>query len=138
MKVTIAVLHLSLRSLNIHLHAPSGKFLSRSMQHVLVANKKRLIQGCKYAVAHSRPKTWSARTFFCLLHFRHMNVAWQSLYASATKNCCALLTLASFIPLCTFLVTTLCKFYRCSKSMHNIAFCMHCESRIPGPIVTQL
>jgi len=28
MKVTMAVLHLSLRSLNIHLHNTSGKFLS--------------------------------------------------------------------------------------------------------------
>jgi len=28
MKLTMAVLHLSLRSLNVHLHAPSGKFPS--------------------------------------------------------------------------------------------------------------
>jgi len=29
----------------------------RSMQHVSVANKKRLVQGCKNAVAHSRRVT---------------------------------------------------------------------------------
>jgi len=37
-------------------------------------------------------------------------------------------------PLCTSLVTTLCKFYRCSKSMRNTANCMHCERWIPFPL----
>jgi len=64
----------------------------RSMQPVLVANKKRLVQGCKNAVAHSLPKTWSAPTVFYLFYFMHMNAVWQSLYVCATKNCCALLT----------------------------------------------
>jgi len=34
----------------------------------------------------ARPKTWSARTFFYLLRFMHMNAAWQSLYVCATKH----------------------------------------------------
>jgi len=37
-------------------------------------------------------------------------------------------------PLCTSLVTTLCKFYRCSKSMRTIALCMHCERWITVPL----
>ena len=37
-------------------------------------------------------------------------------------------------PLCTSLVTTWCKFYRCSKSMRNIAHCMYCERWIPVPL----
>jgi len=36
-------------------------------------------------------------------------------------------------PLCTSLVT-LCKFYRYYKSMHYIAFCMHCERWISVPL----
>jgi len=50
------VLHLSLRSLNIHLHAPSGMFPSDRMQHAFVTSKtkKHLVQGCKNAAAHSR------------------------------------------------------------------------------------
>jgi len=120
-------------------------------------------------VAHSLPKTRSARTFFYLLYFIHMNAVWQSLYVCATKNCCALLTFTENVaplvrlqdfdkstfcnftlwmthclgcprpsprscPLCTSMVTTLCKFYRCSKSMRNIALCMHCERWIPVPL----
>jgi len=70
------------------------------MQHVLVVSKKRLVQGCKNAVAHSRPKMWNARTFFYLLYFMHMNAVWQSLYVCATKNCWALLTFTEdFAPL---------------------------------------
>jgi len=71
------------------------------MQHVLEANKKRVVQGCKNAVSRTRdarPKTWSARTFFYLLYFMHMNAVWQSLYVCATKNCCALLTFAENFP----------------------------------------
>jgi len=64
-----AVLHLSLRSLNIHFACPLTQVPIRSIKHVLVAKKKRVVQGCKNAVAHSRraTKTWSARTFasFC-------------------------------------------------------------------------
>ena len=37
-------------------------------------------------------------------------------------------------PLCTSLVKTLCKFHRCSKSMRNIALCMHCERWISVPL----
>jgi len=37
-------------------------------------------------------------------------------------------------PLCTSLVTTLFKFYRCSKSMRTIALCMHNERWIPVPL----
>jgi len=36
--------------------------------------------------------------------------------------------------LCTSLVSTLCKFYRCSKGMRSIALCMHCERWIPVPL----
>jgi len=41
-------------------------------------------------------------------------------------------------PHCTSLVTTLCKFYRCSKSMRNIALCMHCERWIPVPLYSMI
>jgi len=60
------VLHLSLRSLNMNLHAPSGMFPSDRMQHAFVTSKtkKHLVQGCKNAVAAAWPKTWSARMFF--------------------------------------------------------------------------
>ena len=40
-------------------------------------------------------------------------------------------------PLCTFMVTTLWKVYRCSKSMRSIAPCnpcMHCERWLPVPL----
>jgi len=140
------------------------------MQHVLAANKKRLVQGCKNAVAHSRraTKNGECANIFYLLYFMHMNAVLQSLYVCATKYCCALLkftesfapqvqlqdfdkcTFCNFTlwmthclgcpgpssrscPLCTSLVTS-CKFYRSDKSMHNIAFCMHCESWIPIPL----
>jgi len=65
------------------------------MQHVLVANKKHLVQGCKMRLrTRAAPlKSWSARMFFHLLYLMHMNAVWHSLYVCATKNCCALLTL---------------------------------------------
>jgi len=99
----MAMLHLSLRSLNIHLPAfPLRQVPVRSMQHVLVTNKKRLVQGCKNAVAHSRRATEKVEcaNVFYLLYFMHMNAVWQSLYVCATKNCCALLTSTeNFAPL---------------------------------------
>ena len=51
------------------------------MQHVSVANKKRLVQGCKNAVAHSRRSTENVEyaNVFYLLYFMHMNAVWQSL-----------------------------------------------------------
>ena len=140
------------------------------MQHVLGANKKRLVQGCKNAVAHSRhaTKTWSARTFFNF----YISCIWM-LYGKAYM--CALLKIAalykhsqkilhpwssykilinalfvihsfddlllwmsgfvaSFVPLLQSLVTTLCKFYRCSIRMLNIALCIHFERWIPVPL----
>jgi len=72
----MAVLHLSLRSLNIHLPAfPLRQVPIRSMQHVLVANKKRLVQGCENAVAHSRrgTKNVECANVFYFLYFMHMN-----------------------------------------------------------------
>ena len=97
----MAVLHLSLRSLNIHLPA----FLLRqapirSMQHFLVTNKKRLVHGWKNAVAHSRRATENVEcpNVSYLLYF--MNAVWQSLYVYVAKNCCALLTFTeNFAPL---------------------------------------
>jgi len=109
----------------------------------------------------ARPKTWSVRTFF---FYMHTNAVWQSLYVRSTKNWCPLLTFtenfAQILIKCTFgnstlwmthrlgspgpsprspslcrsLVTTLCKFYRCSKTMCNIALCVHCERWIPVPL----
>ena len=35
----------------------------------------------------------------------------------------------------TILVTTLCKFYGCSKSLRNIALCMHCYNGFSRPIL---
>jgi len=99
----MAVLHLSLRSLNMHLPAfPLRQVPIRSMQHVLVANKKLLVQGCKNAVAHSRRATENVEcaNVFYLSYFMHINAVWQSLYVCATKNRCALLTfIENFAPL---------------------------------------
>jgi len=142
----------------------------RSMQHVLVTNKKHLVQGFKNAVAHSHRATENvecANVFFDLLYFIHMNAAWQSLYVCTIKICCALLkftenfaplvrkqdfdkytfcnftlwmlhwmtvSVASFMPLCIILETILFEFYRCSKSMRNIALWMHCERWISFPL----
>ena len=50
MKITMTVLHLSVKSL----HAPFRQVSIRSTQHVLVANKKRQVHWCKNALAHSR------------------------------------------------------------------------------------
>jgi len=49
------------------------------MQHVLVANKKGLVQGCKNAVVHSRRATKNAEcaNVFYLSYFVHMNALWQ-------------------------------------------------------------
>jgi len=72
------------------------------MQHVLVTNKKRLVQWCKNAVAHSRRATENVEyvNVFYLLYFVHVNAVWQSLYVCAAKNCCALLTFTeNFAPL---------------------------------------
>jgi len=137
------------------------------MQHVLVANKKSLVQGCKNAVAHSRPRMWSARTFFCF-YISCMWMLYGKGYMCAPKICCVLLTFtehfASMVkiqdfdecflcnftlwmthcigrpglssrscPLYTSLATTLCKFYRCSKGMRNVALCRPCECLIPIP-----
>jgi len=103
MKVTTAMLHLSLRSLNIHLPAfPVMKVPMRSMQHILVTNKKRLVQGWQNAVAHSRRATENVEctNVFYLLYFMHVNAVWQSLYVCTAKNCCALLTFTeNFAPL---------------------------------------
>ena len=65
----------------------------RSMQHVLAANKKRLVQGAKMRsrTQAAWPKTWRARKFFYLLYLKHMNAVWQSLHVWATKDCCTLL-----------------------------------------------
>jgi len=97
----MAVLHLSLRSLNIHL--PSFPLRQVPiMQHVLVTNKKRLVQGCKNAVAHSRRATENVEcaNVFNLLYFMHMNAVWQSSYVCDAKNCCVLLTFTeNFAPL---------------------------------------
>jgi len=91
----MAVLHLSLRSLNMHLPAFLLRQVPiRSMQHNLVANKKRLVHGCKNAVTHSRCATENlecAKVFY-LLYFMHMNAVWQILSVYTTKNCCVLLT----------------------------------------------
>jgi len=133
------------------------------MQHTLVAEKKRLAGGCKNAVVQSRRATKNvecANVFF----YMHTNAVWQSLYVRSTKNWCPLLTFtenfAQILIKCTFgnstlwmthrlgspgpsprspslcrsLVTTLCKFYRCSKTMCNIALCVHCEHWIPVPL----
>jgi len=64
------------------------------MQHVLVTNKKRLVQGYKNAVAHSRRATENVEcaNVFYLLYFMHIIAVWQILYVCATKNCCELLT----------------------------------------------
>ena len=52
MKVTLAVLHLSLRSFDIlYICMPHQARSHHSMKHFLVATKKRLVQGCKNAVA---------------------------------------------------------------------------------------
>ena len=99
----------------------------------------------------------------------HMDVAWQSLYVRATKNCCALLAFTENFsplvrlqdfdkrifcystlwmthciawpgqsprscPLYTSRETTLFEFYRCAKSMHTIALCMHCEHWTTVPL----
>jgi len=72
------------------------------MQHALVANKKRLVHRCKNAVGHSRCaiEGMECADVFYLLYFMHMNAVWQSLYACATKNCCALQTFTeNFAPL---------------------------------------
>ena len=51
----MAVLHFSFRSLNIHFPAfPLRQVPMRSMQHALVANEKRLVQGFKNAVANRK------------------------------------------------------------------------------------
>jgi len=60
----------------------------RSMQHALVANKKRLVQGCNITVALSRPKTWSARMFFAF----YISFMWM-LYGKAYM--CALVKIAA-------------------------------------------
>jgi len=72
------------------------------MQHVLAANKKLLVQGCKNAVLHSRRATKNVKcaNIFFTFYFMHMNAIWQSLYVCATKNCGMLLILTeNFAPL---------------------------------------
>jgi len=79
----MAVFHLSLRSLNMHLPAfPLRQVPIRSMQHISVANKKPLVQGCENAVADSRrvTKNVECTNVFYVLYFMHMNATWQSLY----------------------------------------------------------
>ena len=107
---------LSLRSFYIHLPAfPLRQVPIRSMQHVFVTNKKRLVQGCKNALAHSRRATENVEcaNVFYLLYFIHLNAVWQSLYVCAAKNWCALLTfIENFGRLqdfdkCTFCYSTL-------------------------------
>jgi len=59
------------------------------MQHVLVANKKRLVQGCKNAIAHSRiaNKNVECAVFFTF----YISCIWK-LYGKASV--CVLLKIA--------------------------------------------
>jgi len=53
----------------------------RSMQHVLVASKKRLVQGvqkCARTLAPREQKCGMRERLFYLLYFMHMNAARQS------------------------------------------------------------
>jgi len=73
MKVTIAVFHLSRRSLNMHLHASSGKLPSDPCSTFQWPIRSVRFRGAKM-LSRTRaawPKTWSARTFFGLLFIFH-------------------------------------------------------------------